>query len=65
MDDESRIEELTEALVAAVGLIREKHIVIMGGMAIGDEVERSWKHYIKTDPTMRQIMTALGSKGGK
>lgn len=62
MDDESRIEELTEALVAAVGLIREKHIVVMGCMSIAEEIERSWQHYIKTDPTMRQIMTALGSK---
>lgn len=64
MDEDERIERLEEALVTAVGLIRRHHQIAMAAMAIEEEIERSWQHYIKTSFEMRQILAALGGVEG-
>ena len=64
MDEDERIEQLEEALVTAIGVIRHHHQTAMAAMAIEEEIERSWQHYIKTSPGMRQILAALGGVEG-
>lgn len=62
MDEDERIEQLEEALVEAVGVIKGWHMTSMNAMAISEEIDRSWRNYLKTSPVMRQIMAALGAK---
>jgi FKBP-type peptidyl-prolyl cis-trans isomerase (trigger factor) len=58
-------ERLVEALAAAAGELRSCHVISMCGAAIDEEIERSWQHYLKTSPVMRQIVAALENhKGG-
>ena len=57
-------ERLTAALVTALGVIRHHHQTAMAAMAIGEEIERSWQHYIKTSAEMRQIVAALENHQG-
>ena len=60
VDDTS--EKLANALYTAVGVIWHFHRSRMAGMAIEEEVERSWRNYLETSPEMRQIIAALNGR---
>lgn len=60
MDDRER---LLAALTMAVGVIREHFRVAMTAMALEEEIERSWRQYLRQSPEMRQIVAAMEGGG--